>query len=97
MNKPPGLPGSKPVVGHMLIFRKDPLDFFIRSHEQLGDLAWLQSPRLDVVLLFKPEYIRYVLQGNHKSFTKSFGYDELKILLGDGLLTSEGEKWMKQR
>jgi len=97
MSKPPGLPGSKPVFGHTLQFRKDPLRFFEKCHEEIGDIAWLQSPFRDVVLIFKPDYVKYVLQENNKAFRKSFGYDELKTLLGQGLLTSEGETWKKQR
>jgi cytochrome P450 len=97
MLKPPGLPGAKPIIGHILQFRKNPLKFFVRSHDELGDIAWLQSPFRDVTLVFKPDYIRYILQENNKAFRKSFGYDELKILLGEGLLTSEGETWKKQR
>lgn len=97
MHKPPGLPGSKPVFGHTLMFRKSPVNFMTRCHEELGDIAWLQSPFRDVVLVFKPEYVKHMLQENNKNYTKSFGYDELEVLLGQGLLTSEGEYWKKQR
>lgn len=97
MPKPPGLPGVKPIIGHILTFRKGPMAFMKRSHDELGDMAWLQSPFRDVVLVFKPDYIKYILQENNKDFRKSFGYDELQLLLGNGLLTSEGEVWRKQR
>ncbi len=68
-----------------------------QCHQELGDIAWLQSPFRDVVLVFKPEYVKHMLQENNKNYTKSFGYDELEVLLGQGLLTSEGEYWKKQR
>lgn len=97
MPKPPGLPGVKPIFGHILTFRKGPMAFMKRSHEELGDMAWLQSPFRDVTLVFKPDYVKYILQENNRDFRKSFGYDELQLLLGDGLLTSEGEVWKKQR
>jgi len=79
------------------MFRKSPVDFMTRCHNELGDIAWLQSPFRDVVLIFKPEYVKHMLQENNKNYTKSFGYDELEVLLGQGLLTSEGEYWKKQR
>src|SRR5688500_7882208 len=97
MPKPPGLSTAKPIVGHILEFRKGPMQFMKRCHEEIGDIAWLQSPFRDVALVFKPDYVKYILQENNKNFKKSFGYDELKLLLGQGLLTSEGEVWRKQR
>lgn len=97
MSKPPGLPGAKPVFGHILMFRKGPLNFIDKCHRELGDAAWLQSPFRDIILVFKPEFIKYILQENNKNYRKSFGYDELKLLLGQGLLTSEGDFWRKQR
>ena len=97
MSKPPGLPGKKLFFGHILQFRKGPLQFVQKCHDELGDIAWLQSPFRDIALVYKPDYIKYILQENNKNFRKSFGYDELKLLLGQGLLTSEGETWMKQR
>ena len=68
-----------------------------KCHDELGEIAWLQSPFRDIALVFKPDYIKHILQENNKNFRKSFGYDELKLLLGQGLLTSKGETWMKQR
>lgn len=97
IHKPPGLSNKKPIFGHILEFRKGPLKFIQQCHDELGDIAWLQSPFRDITLVFKPDYVKFILQENNKEFRKSFGYDELKILLGQGLLTSEGEVWMKQR
>lgn len=97
MAKPPGLPGSKPVFGHTLQFRKGPLRFMEKCHQEIGGIAWLQSPFRDVALVYSPDLVKYILQENNKAFRKSFGYDELKTLLGQGLLTSEGEVWKKQR
>ncbi len=97
MSKPPGLPSAKPIFGHILEFRKGPMEFMKKCHSELGDITWLQSPFRDITLVFKPDYIKYILQENNKNFRKSFGYDELKVLLGHGLLTSEGETWRKQR
>lgn len=48
-------------------------------------------------MLNEPELVRHVLQENNRNYVKSFGYDPLKLLLGNGLLTSEGDFWRKQR
>ncbi len=50
-----------------------------------------------VMIVDKPEYVKHVLQDNNKNYVKSFGYEVLARLLGQGLLTSEGDFWLKQR
>lgn len=50
-----------------------------------------------IVMVTDPVWVKYVLQDNNRNYTKSFGYDLLRPLLGNGLLTSEGEFWMSQR
>lgn len=45
----------------------------------------------------EPEGARYVLQENAKNYKKSETYDELKHFLGNGLFTSEGDFWRRQR
>jgi cytochrome P450 len=49
-------------------------------------------------LINKPEYIEHVLLTNHANYSKSqFLRRMLGPILGDGLLTSEGELWRRQR
>lgn len=62
-----------------------------------GDIFSLSLPFNRLVVVATPEYARYVLVDNNKNYRKSLAYDMLKILLGNGLLTSEGEFWKKQR
>jgi cytochrome P450 len=46
----------------------------------------------------RPELMQHVLQKNHKNYTKTYVVRELvKKQVGNGLLTSEGEYWLKQR
>lgn len=52
--------------------------------------AWYISPIYILTLL---EMIKNVLQTNSSSFQKGFFSDIVKPLMGDGLLTSEGEMW----
>ena len=44
-----------------------------------------------------PADIRHVLQDNARNYHKSPLYDKLRVLLGNGLLTSEGDFWLRQR
>jgi len=48
-------------------------------------------------VLQNPDYVRYVLQENYKNYRKGKAYETLSILLGNGLIISEGEFWKRQR
>lgn len=62
-----------------------------------GDIISLSFPMNRVVVIANPEYAKYVLLENNKNYRKSLAYDVLKAVLGNGLLTSEGDFWKKQR
>lgn len=65
--------------------------------KEYGDVVSLSLPFTRIAILGKPEYARYVLVDNNRNYHKSLAYEVMKILLGNGLLTSEGEFWKKQR
>jgi cytochrome P450 len=44
-----------------------------------------------------PEDIKRVMLSNHRNYTKGSGMDRVKILLGNGIMTSEGAFWRRQR
>lgn len=44
-----------------------------------------------------PESVKHVVQENAKNYRKGANYDELKPFLGQGLFTSEGDFWRRQR
>jgi cytochrome P450 len=91
-------PGPKGcfVFGSLSEMRRDALRFLTDSARQYGDVV-----RLDLVetvyLLSHPDHIQRVLQDNHTNYKKGFFYDRLKVLVGDGLLTSNGDFWLRQR
>ena len=70
------------------------MNYFIKKY---GDIFSLSVPLHKVAVISSPEFARYVLLDNNKNYTKSLAYDLLKSLLGNGLLTSEGDFWKKQR
>ena len=45
----------------------------------------------------QPDWIRRVLVSNHRNYIKGVGIDRVRLLLGNGLMTSEGRRWRQQR
>jgi enediyne biosynthesis protein E7 len=48
-------------------------------------------------VIHHPDDVKRVLVSNHRNYTKGVGLDRIRILLGNGLITSEGELWKRQR
>lgn len=92
----PVVPGSN-VLGHAHLFRDDRLRF-LRSAGEAGPLSRVRFLNRWVVLVNSAEAAHEVLVERASSFEKSPGLRlVLKDLAGDGLFTSEGELWRRQR
>jgi len=93
--QPPVLPQRFP--GECLLaFRRDPIALFRRAAER-GDVVRLPLSRHPVYLINHPDLIKDVLVTRHKQFKKGRGLERAKMLLGEGLLTSEGDLHLRQR
>ncbi len=77
--------------------KNNPLKTYVDMHETFGDMVWMPWPGKTCLFVYHPDLISYVLKENHVNYTKGGQYDELKPLLGEGLLTSEGELWRNER
>ena len=93
---PPG-PRSLPVLGNLLDFGHNQLAFVQRMHDTYGDMVTIHMGKRPFVLLFKPEYIRYLLTENPRNFKTLQSGGDLPEVLGEGLLTIEGEAHRQQR
>jgi cytochrome P450 len=93
---PPGKYGH-PITGNLQDLKTRVLDFFCEQQETYGDVSTIRFSVRKVLYIQHPDLIQYVLQENNKNYTKSLRYEQLKYLLGNGLLTSEGEFWLRQR
>lgn len=85
-----------PLVGNLFELRRDPIDLFseVATH---GDVVGLRFAHAHYYLVNSPETVHHVLVDNNKNYRKSPNYKGLKLVLGDGLVTSEGEFWRRQR
>ena len=95
---PPG-PKGLPVMGNALQFQRDPLRFIRETQQTYGRMATIYIGKQPLVLFFQPEHVRYLLTENQRNFVKPNRGDgaNLRYLLGDGLLTIDGEAHRQQR
>lgn len=98
----PGRPLPKVPKQHWLLknlraLQKDVLGFTRMARDEYGPIVDANMILFPVCYIQDPEYVRHVLTTNNKNYIKSFDYDLLKMFLGLGLLTNEGESWLTQR
>lgn len=94
---PPGPKGGF-LLGVMPEFNRDTLGFIERAKNH-GDVVRMRFFYLTVHFLYDPAHIEYVLSTNARNFIKSRSLRTpfFRRLVGEGLLTSEGEVWKRQR
>jgi cytochrome P450 len=84
-------------LASLLAYQRGAHLFFERIARQHGDISHFRFSGLDTFLLNHPDYIKEVLVTNNQNFTKGVALQRAKRLLGEGLLTSEGEFHRRQR
>ncbi|HEY3038001.1 MAG TPA: cytochrome P450 [Pyrinomonadaceae bacterium] len=96
----PVAPGPKgnPVLGVMSEFSRDTFGFIERCRAY-GDVVRMRFLYLTAYFLYHPRDIEYVISTNARNFIKSRNQRSplFQRLVGNGLLTSEGEVWKRQR
>src|SRR5260370_38585130 len=90
-------PKGRFLLGSAIEVSHDWLGFYKRCAEEYGDVVCVHLAHVPVYLLVHPRDIETVLVTNAVNFTKSADYRALARVLGQGLLTSEGEFWKRQR
>src|SRR5215471_11722888 len=92
-------PGPKPhfLIGNVPLAARDPLAVFTRWAKEYGDLFYYRALWIHVYFLNHPDLIESVLVRNYQNFMKDHVVQNSRWLFGDGLLTSEGQYWKRQR
>ncbi len=90
-------PRNLPLVGQLPAFRRRPLAFLQKMAREYGDIAYFKLGPQHAFLLSHPEHIREVLVTRQSNFTKSRALQRARLLLGEGLLTAEGQFHLRQR
>jgi cytochrome P450 len=92
-------PGPKPhlLIGNIPLASRDPLSLFLRWAREFGDLFYYRAAWLHVYFLNHPDLIDFVLVRNSQAFQKDRVLRQSRWFFGEGLLTSEGDFWLRQR
>jgi cytochrome P450 len=93
---PPG-PQGHLFVGSLPEFRRDILGFLAACARDYGDVVPIRVAKRRLILLSHPDLIEEVLTARARHTTKTAILQMLRPVLGDGLLLSEGDSWLRQR
>ena len=85
------------MLGMLLAIRRDPIGMFAKAARRFGDVVYFKIGPRRGYLISDPADVRHVLQDNARNYHKSPLYDKLRVVLGNGLLTSEDDFWLRQR
>lgn len=88
-----------PATPHDLGSTDESIGLMTRWFHELGDTYRVFAPGRDswTWVIHHPDDVKRVLVTNHRNYTKGVGLDRVKLLLGNGIMTSEGEFWRRQR
>ena len=100
MKTTPPLPPMPPghwLWGHLRERATDPLGLFLGSRQRLGDVVRYRMGPIFVEQLTHPDHVKHVLADASTRYAKGSVFDKTRPLVGNGLLTAEGDFWKRQR
>ncbi len=97
MTTAPG-PKGLPIIGNMRAMQKQGmLDFYMGLWREYGDVVRVEMGPMTIHQFVRPEHVQYILVKRSDNFIKGLSHDKLRLPLGYGILTAEGELWRQQR
>jgi len=93
---PPG-PSRAAAMRMLMVMNRDRLGMMTSAASEYGDASRLPVGHKALYFFNHPDYAKHVLADNAANYQKGIGLVHARRALGDGLLTSEGELWRKQR
>jgi cytochrome P450 len=94
--RPPG-PPYRFFTGNFREFYSDLLGFFTECAREYGDITYFRLGRRPCLLVNHPDLIEQIVVKQNRNFIKPFPFRYTRKVLGNGLLTSEGPFWLRQR
>jgi cytochrome P450 len=98
MSSPVSGPRPRPLVGNLPEFARDPLGFLTSCAREYGDIVAIRLGQWPGRLINHPDLAEEVFITHNRSFVKHrFFWRHVEAMFGHGLLTSEGDFWLRQR
>lgn len=96
---PVAVPGPKglPLIGALPGLVRDPFGFCMKAAAESDGLVRLAVGPKAVYLASHPDYVRHILVDNSANYIKGSMMDGIRLALGNGLFTSDGDFWKRQR
>ncbi|MGC1417887.1 MAG: cytochrome P450 [Candidatus Acidiferrum sp.] len=86
------------LTGNLRAFRRDVLGLMLKSSREYGDVVHFRIGPFVVHLLNHPDHVEHVLQSHARNYDKATrSSSKIRLISGDGLLTSNGDVWQRQR
>ena len=86
-----------PLLGHALSAVRDPLAFLMRLSVNYAEAVKINTAGKQYYIIQSAATFKHILKENARNYYKPGAAKELKKLLGEGLATSNGEVWLRQR
>ncbi|WPB76418.1 cytochrome P450 [Archangium violaceum] len=93
----PPMPPGHWLWGHLPERASNPLGLYLDSQRRLGDVVRYRMGYIYVEQLTHPDHVKHVLADASARYTKGTVFDKTRPLVGNGLLTAEGDFWKRQR
>jgi cytochrome P450 len=90
-------PKGRPLVGVLPQMRRRPLQFMTECARTYGDALQVKIAHLQACLFSHPDLVEEVLVTQNRKFIKPQLLKQASEVLGNGLLTSDGDFWLRQR
>ena len=93
------LPGPRNcgIIGDFPLGSRDPLGLYTQWARQYGDIFYYRAFNRHIYFLNRPDLIEQVLVSDYRSFIKGEALQFNRRIFGNGLLTNEGDSWLRQR
>lgn len=84
-------------VGWVTQARREPISFLMDGFRNYGDVFRYSTGPFVFHQLAHPDHVKHVLQDHSKNYPRSKYYDLMKLAVGNGLVTSDGPYWLRNR
>ena len=88
-----------PIVGILPeLARTNPYELFNKITDEYGDFVKVKIGPKSIYLTTNPDFVQRILRDNHKNYIRpELFYKGVRAALGNGLVTSDGDFWLRQR